>query len=280
MTLTVVRPVTGFPITQIWGQLENQPWGARNANGAGGHPGVDYGCPNGTPVLSVADGVCIYAGPASGFGDHLVSIWHPQFGVTSRYGHMQAHLAAGGEVVTAGQQIGVSNNEGASTGPHLHFEIGTTNAIDAGNPPNIDGEAWLVANLGNNAPDDSENIMDAQTAQAFADLNAKIDQAQRLAMFGANGQPNPYGLVGVSDVDKKVDKAIASLATIAGAVQIAITGNSTHPGLAQLAGTLKTLQHQLETLAAAPAGSPDQEAIQSAVSAAFKGLTLELTAKA
>lgn len=145
--INIVRPVTGFPITQIWGQVPGAAWGVVNPAGVGGHPGVDYGCPNGTPVLALADGVCIYAGPASGFGDHLVSIWHPQFGLTSRYGHMQVHLVATGAAVRAGQQIGISNNQGESSGAHLHLELGVGRLIDAGNPPNIDPEGWLVAHL-------------------------------------------------------------------------------------------------------------------------------------
>lgn len=150
--MTVVRPVTGFTITQPWGQIPGAAWGVRNWDGAGGHPGVDYGCPNGTPVLAMSDGVCSYAGPATGFGDHLVSIWHPQYGLTSRHGHMQAHLVNSGDAVRGGQQIGVSNNEGDSSGPHLHYELGVGNFIDAGNPPNIDPEAWLIAHLGSTPP--------------------------------------------------------------------------------------------------------------------------------
>jgi murein DD-endopeptidase MepM/ murein hydrolase activator NlpD len=136
MGAVVVRPVTGWPITQPWG-----------VGGNGGHPGTDYGCPSGTPLHAVADGVVSFAGPASGFGDHCVAIWHPELGVTSLYGHGQAHHVAAGDPVTAGQCIADSNNEGDCFGAHLHFEIRPVNRPFGSNnsdPPNIDSEAWLV----------------------------------------------------------------------------------------------------------------------------------------
>ncbi len=147
MSTTVVRPIDpatpGYWMSQAWGLVN----GIAVPGGRGGHPGTDYAVPMGTPVRATADGYVIYAGHADGFGDHLVSIWHPQFGVTSRYGHMGSNNVSTGDTVVAGQIIGLSNNEGDSTGPHLHFEVGLGQYIDAGNPPNIDPEQWLLLHL-------------------------------------------------------------------------------------------------------------------------------------
>lgn len=196
MTLTVVRPVTGYEITQVWGQLEGEPRGTVNPGGVDGHPGTDYGCPDGTTVLACADGVVIYEGNAAGFGDNLVSIWHPQFGVTSRYGHMESHLVVQGQPVTAGLPVGLSDNEGASTGPHLHFEIGTTQAIDAGNPPNIDSEAWLLAHLTSDIPTIPEGWLD-MAAMSPDDLSALIDLRLKTVVPGlVTGELNKGTAVG------------------------------------------------------------------------------------
>jgi hypothetical protein len=143
-------------------------------NGEGGHPGTDYGCFNGTPVLSASNGWVSYAGPATGFGDHAVSIYHPDDNVTTTYGHMMAHYYATGAYVAAGVPIGLSDNQGYSTGPHLHFEVRPGQAIFGGNPPNIDSDKWLhdhgayggnpFSPPGQLTAKDRQNIMNFQAA--------------------------------------------------------------------------------------------------------------------
>jgi murein DD-endopeptidase MepM/ murein hydrolase activator NlpD len=167
----VVRPVTGFPITQSWGVVDGvlQPGGVR------GHPGTDYGCPSGTPILAVADGVVSFAGPAEGFGDHCVAIWHPDFEVTSLYGHGQAHFVNAGNQVTAGQRVADSDNQGWSSGPPLHFEIRPVNNPFGGNPPNIDSEAWLLSHL--NATPKFQRLAERDPFMAMPtiDANQQLD---------------------------------------------------------------------------------------------------------
>jgi murein DD-endopeptidase MepM/ murein hydrolase activator NlpD len=130
-----VRPVNA-PITQYWGN-------GSSSYGIGGHPGTDYGCPMGTPIVAASDGIVIYAGPASGFGDHAVSIYHPADNVSTTYGHMEAHYVGYGAGVRAGQPIGLADSQGQSTGSHLHFEVRPGNQAFGGNPPNIDSDKWL-----------------------------------------------------------------------------------------------------------------------------------------
>ena len=91
----------------------------------------------GTPIRSVADGVVIDAGPASGFG-----LWvriQLADGTTTVYGHIDRYLVRKGQRVRAGQLIAEVGNRGISTGPHLHFEV-----IDA-RGTRLDPLAWLTA---------------------------------------------------------------------------------------------------------------------------------------
>jgi murein DD-endopeptidase MepM/ murein hydrolase activator NlpD len=85
------------------------------------HEGVDMAGPIGTPVYSTADGVVIFAGWASGYG-RLIKIQH-EFGIETRYGHLNAIRVEVGQRVSRGERIGDMGNSGRSTGPHLHYEI-------------------------------------------------------------------------------------------------------------------------------------------------------------
>jgi murein DD-endopeptidase MepM/ murein hydrolase activator NlpD len=85
------------------------------------HYGCDIANRIGTPILAVADGTVVEAGPASGFG-LWVRIQHAD-GTVSVYGHVDTFSVREGQQVKAGEQIARMGNRGYSTGPHLHFEI-------------------------------------------------------------------------------------------------------------------------------------------------------------
>jgi murein DD-endopeptidase MepM/ murein hydrolase activator NlpD len=87
------------------------------------HYGIDIANRIGTPIYSVADGVVLEAGPASGFG-LWVRVRHTD-GTITVYGHVDRILAKEGQRVRAGDQIATLGNRGESTGPHLHFEVWT-----------------------------------------------------------------------------------------------------------------------------------------------------------
>lgn len=88
------------------------------------HCGLDFPAPNGTLVKSVEDGVVtrLNLNPASNnYGIH-VGITHYN-GFQTLYCHLQSVNVVMNQVVQCGQVIGLSNNTGNSTGPHLHMEV-------------------------------------------------------------------------------------------------------------------------------------------------------------
>lgn len=111
------------------------------------HEGADYDAGNGATVRAIAAGVVVETNNPgwSALGIH-VAIQHVIEGkvVTSAYGHMQVgsmplHV---GDVVFAGEPIGLVGSTGASTGAHLHFEI------RLGGTSPVDPVAWMHARLG------------------------------------------------------------------------------------------------------------------------------------
>lgn len=88
------------------------------------HPlGIDIGMPVGTPIAASAAGQVTFVGghPCCSYGYHVI-IRHDQ-SFTTRYGHFSRFAVTLGEWVEQGDLIGYSGSTGASTGPHLHFEI-------------------------------------------------------------------------------------------------------------------------------------------------------------
>lgn len=98
------------------------------------HTGVDLGAAAGTPIRAAAAGTVVVAGPMGGYGN-AVDIRHAD-GTTTRYAHQSRLLVRAGQQVAAGQVIGLVGSTGASTGPHLHFEVRTSAGA-------IDPVAWL-----------------------------------------------------------------------------------------------------------------------------------------
>jgi len=87
------------------------------------HQGVDYGAPAGTKVKATGDGVVVFAGPKSGYGN-LIVLRH-YGGYSTYYAHLRdfARGLKPGKRVLQGETIGHVGQTGWATGPHLHYEF-------------------------------------------------------------------------------------------------------------------------------------------------------------
>jgi len=87
------------------------------------HTGIDIGSAMNEQIVAAADGVIIYAGSRSGYGNTII-IDHGG-GITTLYAHIvnRGFLVKTGQYVKAGQAIAKAGMTGTATGPHLHFEV-------------------------------------------------------------------------------------------------------------------------------------------------------------
>lgn len=86
------------------------------------HEGIDFTAPIGTEIYSTGNGTVArveYNG--RGYGNNVI-IDHG-FGYQTLYGHMSRFNVRPGQRVRRGDLIGFVGNTGASTGPHVHYEV-------------------------------------------------------------------------------------------------------------------------------------------------------------
>ncbi|MBV6494138.1 MAG: hypothetical protein LDLANPLL_02164 [Turneriella sp.] len=88
------------------------------------HSGIDIGAMMKTPIHAAADGIVAFAGNAGSYGN-MVLLRHKN-GLFTVYGHASKLIAKKGQFVKRGQKIALVGSTGASTGPHLHFEVKST----------------------------------------------------------------------------------------------------------------------------------------------------------
>ena len=87
----------------------------------GFHQGLDISTPKGQPVYATADGIVESASFTGDYGN-LIVLKH-DFGLSTRYGHLNSYNVSAGSVVKRGDVIGYVGSTGRSTGAHLHYEI-------------------------------------------------------------------------------------------------------------------------------------------------------------
>jgi murein DD-endopeptidase MepM/ murein hydrolase activator NlpD len=86
------------------------------------HTGLDFTADIGTEIYATGDGIVeSIESKYSGYGQHVI-INHG-FGYESLYAHMSRVAVSPGQRIRRGQIIGYVGNTGASTGPHLHYEV-------------------------------------------------------------------------------------------------------------------------------------------------------------
>ncbi|HYG56902.1 MAG TPA: peptidoglycan DD-metalloendopeptidase family protein [Symbiobacteriaceae bacterium] len=109
-----IKPLKGNPpITSYFG-WRTDPWPSN-------HGGVDFGAASGTAIYAVEDGVVVYVGWDSVYGNRVV-LDHGG-GIASWYAHASTILVNTADTVKQGQAIARVGSTGLSTGPHLHLEI-------------------------------------------------------------------------------------------------------------------------------------------------------------
>jgi murein DD-endopeptidase MepM/ murein hydrolase activator NlpD len=98
-------------------------YGRRNISVGGNtfHAGLDIAARTGTPIAASRPGSVSKAGWGGSYG-YVVFIDHGD-GSQTRYAHQSQLNVRVGQYVDQGDLIGYTGNTGASTGPHLHFEI-------------------------------------------------------------------------------------------------------------------------------------------------------------
>jgi peptidoglycan hydrolase-like protein with peptidoglycan-binding domain len=86
------------------------------------HAGLDFPARHGARVRAARSGRVAFAGWDSGGYGYIVSVRHGHR-VRTRYAHLSTIGVRRGQRVRTGSVLGRVGSTGASTGPHLHFEV-------------------------------------------------------------------------------------------------------------------------------------------------------------
>jgi murein DD-endopeptidase MepM/ murein hydrolase activator NlpD len=128
-------PVDNPLVTQKFGKTVD----ARRLYVSGTHNGTDFRATMGTPIKAAADGVVLGIGDTdqacryASYGKWVL-IKHKN-GLSSLYGHLSLIKVNPGDNLSAGDLVGYSGNTGYSTGPHLHFTVIVSSAVQIDNLP-------------------------------------------------------------------------------------------------------------------------------------------------
>ncbi|HEU4472947.1 MAG TPA: M23 family metallopeptidase [Flavisolibacter sp.] len=126
-----IGPSLGFPVAGKSGRIGSF-WGADRDGGARSHEGIDIFAPKRTPVVAAADGT-VSSVTENKLGGLVVFFRPKGRNLNLYYAHLDEQLVSAGEMVKAGDTLGLVGNTGnaRTTPPHLHFGIYTMGgAID------------------------------------------------------------------------------------------------------------------------------------------------------
>jgi murein DD-endopeptidase MepM/ murein hydrolase activator NlpD len=108
--------LSGGVVTSSFGYRRHPVTGRRSM-----HMGIDIAGKHGSDIVAMADGLVIFSGRKSGYGN-IVEVRHAN-GLETRYAHNHRNLVKEGDLVRKGQVIAKLGSTGRSTGPHVHFEV-------------------------------------------------------------------------------------------------------------------------------------------------------------
>jgi murein DD-endopeptidase MepM/ murein hydrolase activator NlpD len=109
-----------FPLKSIF-VTDDYGYDRKTVNSTIVHKGTDFRAPEGVEVFAMSDGVVRLARQFTVYGNSIV-IDHGH-GVQSLYMHLSQMDIKEGDVVRAGQIIGLSGKTGYAEAPHLHISI-------------------------------------------------------------------------------------------------------------------------------------------------------------
>ncbi|MFZ2556121.1 MAG: peptidoglycan DD-metalloendopeptidase family protein [Minisyncoccia bacterium] len=122
-------PLDNVRITQQFGRTAD----SGRLYSSGSHNGVDFGASIGTPIKSALSGTVRATGNTDALkGCYSYGKWvlvKHNNGLTTLYAHMSQINVSGGESVATGQVLGFSGDTGYATGPHLHFSVYASDAV-------------------------------------------------------------------------------------------------------------------------------------------------------
>jgi murein DD-endopeptidase MepM/ murein hydrolase activator NlpD len=143
------------------------------------HEGLDFACPNKTPILAAHDGTIIRArmNPSKkGYGNEVLI---EGINCVTQYAHLSAINVEVGERVFAGETIGHSGNSGFTlgvTGFHLHFGVSVAGVW-------VDPEILLVNSLESEiisekdeTPVETEKSFVERVSAILSDFTKSVDQ--------------------------------------------------------------------------------------------------------
>ena len=172
-------PINGARISSRFGKRRHPISGFTRL-----HKGTDFAAPTGTPIYAAGNGVVERASRYGGYG-HYIRIRHAK-GYKTAYAHLSRYGRGvkSGRSVRQGQIIGYVGSTGASTGPHLHYEVYKN------------GKAVDVMRL--KLPTGRKLAMDPEIFEAFEVERDRIDQIREtpdpstgLLLASAGAPPAP-----------------------------------------------------------------------------------------
>ncbi len=128
-TKVLAYPLENVFITQKFGKTVD----ARRLYLSGTHNGTDFRAAPGTPISAAGDGTVTATGDtdrvcAGASYGKWVLIGHKN-GLSTLYAHLDLIKVFQGQSVNVGDLVGYSGNTGYSTGPHLHFTVFASSAM-------------------------------------------------------------------------------------------------------------------------------------------------------
>ena len=109
-------PVEAGHVSSNYGYRYHPVYGNRDF-----HSGIDIGNAKGTPVYATANGVVIFSGWKTGYGNIIV-IDHG-YNYRTAYAHLDKRIVQEGAYVFRRQEIGAMGKTGTATGYHVHYEV-------------------------------------------------------------------------------------------------------------------------------------------------------------